>query len=283
VVEGDLEAALPPFRAAIEAGVQAIMVGHLVVPELDEAPATVSRPIVTGLLREELGFDGQVVSDALEMRAIADTAGIVEGAVRALAAGVDALCLGRVQGENVVESVHAAIVGAVRSGRLEEDRVAEAAGRARATTPRKETPSRELGREAARRALRVEGEVAVDAPPIVLELRPEPSIAAGPVGKGLGAELKRRMPETEVVVADQQIGIFQGEGEGRPLVLVLRDAARHDWQQRVAAGLLRVWPETVIVETGLPGWRPDGAMAWIETNGAARSSLAAAAELIAGR
>ena len=105
------------------------MTGHLLVPELDDVPATLSPRIVSGLLREELGFDGLVLSDALEMRAISGTVGLVEGALRALEAGVDALCLGRVQGEDVVESVHQAVVEAVLSGRISADRVAEAAAR----------------------------------------------------------------------------------------------------------------------------------------------------------
>jgi beta-N-acetylhexosaminidase len=280
VVQGDVDTALVPFRAAIDAGVQTVMTGHLVVPELDEAPATLSRRILGDLLRGELGFTGLVLSDALEMGAIARQVDIPEAAVQALEAGVDALCLGRVQGEGVVASVHSAILKAVASGRLEAERVSEAAARVTASTPRHATPDRELGLEAARRALRVEGDVALDSAPLVLELQPEPSIAAGPVGKGLGAELKRRAPETEVVVADREIRISQGDSERRPLVLVLRDAARHDWQQRVATKLLGAWPHAVVVETGLPGWRPDGASAWIETHGSARVNLEAAAERI---
>ena len=62
-----------PFRAAIEAGVATIMTAHVFVPALDEQrPATLSRRIVTGLLREELEFEGVILSDDLEMKAIAD-------------------------------------------------------------------------------------------------------------------------------------------------------------------------------------------------------------------
>src|SRR5207248_840352 len=74
--EGDLEAALVPFRAAIEAGVKSIMTAHIVVPSYGELPATVSRRLLTDLLRGELGFDGLVVTDALEMRGLADSVGI---------------------------------------------------------------------------------------------------------------------------------------------------------------------------------------------------------------
>ncbi|MDF2750084.1 MAG: glycoside hydrolase family 3 domain protein, partial [Gaiellaceae bacterium] len=129
VVGGDLETALAPFRAAVAADVQAVMTGHLVVPGFGEAPATISRELVTGLLRERLGFHGLVVSDALEMGALSATIGVAEGAVRAIAAGVDALCLGHRVGEDGAGAVLAALVAAAQSGRLEPDRLAEAAAR----------------------------------------------------------------------------------------------------------------------------------------------------------
>ena len=278
-VAGDLQEALLPFRAAIDAGVAGVMTGHLLVPELDDAPATLSPRIVSGLLREELGFEGLVLSDALEMRAVSGTVGLVEGALTALEAGVDALCLGRVQGEDVVESVHQAVVEAVLSGRLSADRVAEAAeriGRVAQRAPDRVTPNRALGVAAARRALRVRGDVAVSSPPLVVELQPEPSIAAGPGGHGLGTAIRNRVPDTDVIVLNEGSEPL-AVPEGRPLVLVLRDAARHEWQQRAATALA----PTVIVEIGLPGWRPDGVSAWIETNGAGRVNLEAAAEVIA--
>ena len=278
-VAGDLQEALLPFRAAIDAGVAGVMTGHLLVPELDDAPATLSPRIVSGLLREELGFEGLVLSDALEMRAVSGTVGLVEGALTALEAGVDALCLGRVQGEDVVESVHQAVVEAVLSGRIGADRVAEAAeriGRVAQRVQDQVTPDRELGVAAARRALRVRGDVAVSSPPLVVELQPEPSIAAGPGGHGLGTAIRNRVPDTDVIVLNEGSEPL-AVPEGRPLVLVLRDAARHEWQQRAATALA----PTVIVEIGLPGWRPDGVSAWIETNGAGRVNLEAAAEVIA--
>ena len=113
-VGGDLASALLPFRAAVAAGVQAVMTGHLLVPGLDDAPATISPPILSGLLRAGLGFDGLIVTDALEMRGSAGR-GVPEAAVLALAAGADALCLGHDLHEEAVEAVHAAIVDAVGS------------------------------------------------------------------------------------------------------------------------------------------------------------------------
>ncbi|MFF3438691.1 glycoside hydrolase family 3 protein [Streptosporangium sp. NPDC002721] len=122
---------LPPFRTAVAAGVRAVMCGHLLIPALDpENPATLSRRITTGLLREEMGFTGMIVTDAIEMRAVAALLPPGEIAVRALAAGADAICAGisAPGGENVHE-LRDAIVDAVREGRLGEERLAEAASR----------------------------------------------------------------------------------------------------------------------------------------------------------
>ena len=81
---------LRPFRAAIAGGVASIMTAHVLVPELDEElPASMSRPTVTGLLREAMGFRGVVVADDLEMKAVAERWPMGEVAVRAASAGVD--------------------------------------------------------------------------------------------------------------------------------------------------------------------------------------------------
>lgn len=83
----------PPFRAAVEAGVDAIMTAHIVFPALDPSgdPATLSRPIVTGLLRERLGFEGVVVTDALDMAGVRQKYGDDRVPVLALLAGCDQL------------------------------------------------------------------------------------------------------------------------------------------------------------------------------------------------
>ena len=74
--------ALEPFRAAIAAGVRSLMTAHIVVRSIGDEPATMSREVLHDLLRVELGFDGVVVTDALEMKAISETVGVEEGAVR---------------------------------------------------------------------------------------------------------------------------------------------------------------------------------------------------------
>ena len=86
---------LVPFRAAIAAGSRTIMTSHILLPQLDaEHPATFSARILQGLLRGELGFDGVIVTDALDMAGASGVHGIPEAAVRALAAGCDLLCIG---------------------------------------------------------------------------------------------------------------------------------------------------------------------------------------------
>ena len=253
--------ALPPFAAAVEAGVRGVMTAHIRFAALDDRAATVSAEVI-GLLRSELGFEGLVITDALEMRAISGTVGLEEGAVRALAAGADALCLGADVTREQVQGVQAAIARDVPEERLREAaaRVAETAAWASSPRPHRD---REAGAEAARLALRVEGDVSLNGEPLVVELRPEATIAAGEARHGLG-------------------GILVREGEQLPplddlrrVVIVVRDAHRHAWQRDlVPAG-------TLVVETGVPEWRPPDARGWIATYGAGRVNLEAAAELIA--
>lgn len=121
---------LVPFRAAVRTGVAAIMTAHIMFPELDpEHPATLSERVIHALLRDELGYDGVVVSDDLEMRAIADHYGVPDAAVRSIRAGCDQLLICH-HPELIAES-HAAIVAAVEKGTLDRARVMEAAARVR--------------------------------------------------------------------------------------------------------------------------------------------------------
>ena len=117
---------LPPFRAAIEAGVGMIMIGHLKVPALEPEPipATFSKRIVTDLLRKEMGFKGLVVTDALDMGALKTICSEGEAAVRCLEAGCDIL-LHPSEPLKVLE----VIVKAVDDGRLSLERIEEAYGR----------------------------------------------------------------------------------------------------------------------------------------------------------
>jgi beta-N-acetylhexosaminidase len=115
---------LVPFRAAIRSGLDAVMVGHLLVRAVDPRnPATLSPAVVGGLLRGRMGFDGLVVSDALEMGALAGTLSLPVAAERALAAGVDQLVF---SGHAAVPAVLDQLQRAVAGGRVSRARVREA-------------------------------------------------------------------------------------------------------------------------------------------------------------
>jgi beta-N-acetylhexosaminidase len=120
-----------PFRAAIAADVACMMTAHVLVPSLDEThPATLSRHIVSDLLRDELGFEGVIFTDDLEMKAIENRYTIGDAAVQAVAAGCDGLlvCSGKVEPHAVVLE---ALVHAVEDGRLPRKRVEDALRRHR--------------------------------------------------------------------------------------------------------------------------------------------------------
>ncbi|MFH9421006.1 glycoside hydrolase family 3 protein [Streptomyces sp. NPDC017529] len=107
----------PPFRAAIAAGVDSIMTAHIVVPAFDasEDPATLSRPILTGILRERLGYEGVVVTDSLGMQGVRDKYGDDRVPVLALKAGVDQLL-----NPPDIAIAYAGVLKAVRTGELAE-------------------------------------------------------------------------------------------------------------------------------------------------------------------
>ncbi|MEW1719385.1 glycoside hydrolase family 3 protein [Streptomyces sp. NPDC093109] len=112
----------PPFRAAIAAGTASIMTAHIVVPSLDpsEDPATLSRPIVTGILREQLGYDGVVITDALDMKGVREKYGDDRVPVLALKAGVDQLL-----NPPNLRLARDAVLAAVRGGELSVRRIEE--------------------------------------------------------------------------------------------------------------------------------------------------------------
>ena len=120
---------LLPFGDLVEAGVPALMTAHIVLDAVDAAaPATLSAPVLTGLLRERLGFEGLIITDALEMGAVTQGAGPGEAAVRAVEAGADVLLM-----PSDPRAAASALAQAVESGRLSRDRLLDSAARMIAT------------------------------------------------------------------------------------------------------------------------------------------------------
>nr|MDQ6919930.1 glycoside hydrolase family 3 protein [Candidatus Dormibacteraeota bacterium] len=274
--------ALEPFRAAIAAGVLSVMTAHLLVPSLDSLPATLSRRIVHDLLRNELGFEGLVVSDGIEMRAIVDGVGIVAGTVQALAAGCDAICIGGgLDTEAVVDQLRDGIVAAVGEGRLTEARLADAAQRIdRLAEWRLQQPTsaagadRAIGLRAAVRGLGAERRPRIGSDPVVVQLRERPNIAVGAVPWGvsehlaaLGAAPTRHEYDGPPVPVDELLRT----AAGRSLVIVVRDLHRHPWQLEAVEQLVAGRPDAVLVEMGLPALKPGGTGAWVRSHGASRA------------
>ncbi|WP_329523836.1 glycoside hydrolase family 3 protein [Streptomyces jietaisiensis] len=295
---------LAPFRAAIEAGTKAVMSAHILVPALDpQRPATLSGGILTDLLRKELGYEGLIVTDGMEMRAIAATYGIERGSALAIAAGADAICVGGgLADDETVRRLRDALVDAVRTGVLAESRLADAARRVRelarwtagaAASAAAEGPASasgtDIGLVAARRAVTVTRSpdfAPLTEAPYVAAFTPVANIAVGDETPwGVAAELARLLPGTTT-------GSFTGEtaGEqalaaagGRRVVAVVRDEHRYPWMARAVRTLLAARPDTVVVEMGVPQAAPRATL-HVATHGAARVCGIAAAEVItAGR
>lgn len=271
----ELEAVeLTPFRAGIAAGTRAVMTGHLLVPALDpDRLATVSPVITTDLLRGELGFTGTVVTDALEMRAVSGTVGMVEGFVLALAAGADAIETGAQDYPELMTAIPDAVAAAVDQGRLEVARVADAARRTAAlAVPANAAPDRvRPGLDpvaVAGRCLEVRGVLPRLVDPVVVECRPPGGMAGG--------ELPWSLPlaGAETVTVTGPDGFPSTDRlAGRPVVLVVRDPQRHAWQQPL------VDRAAVVVDCGWPTELAP-TVPVIRTRGIAPALLAAAARVL---
>ena len=304
---------LVPFKAAIAAGAKAVMTAHIMVPALDgDRPATLSQAVLD-LLRSApadggLGYQGLIVTDGIEMGAIADTYGTARGTVLAMKAGADAICVGGgLSDEETVIQLRDALVAAVRSGDLPEERLVEAAARVRDlgswTTEQAKlsgmiAPDLAIGLRAARRALRVtRAPGAVFAPiterPCVLSLSPVANIAVGQETPwGVAGMLGARFPGTkaedigpEDVTPDRLPALLErvaAVAAGRSLVVVVRDVHRHEWMSAALAGILAGRPDAAVVEMGVPQAAPSGAL-HIATHGAARVCGLAAVEVLTGQ
>ena len=272
------ERELVPFLAAAAAGVRAVMTSHILLPQVDpDAPATFSRRVLTGLLRDELGFDGVVVTDALDMAGAASPGGLPGSAVRALVAGCDLLCLGN---DNTAEQVDAIVAGvrdAVAEGRLRTDRLAEAVHRVRGLAqgrPTPEVPARSteaaladlmadawvLGTfDHSRRALdwcrRARGGF------VAVRLEDTPNIAVGVVPWGPD------LSDVPTLVLHPGDPVDLTALPDLPVLVVGRDVHRHPWARDVVDALRRDH-DTIVAELG---WRaPDHAYDDVATYGASR-------------
>jgi beta-N-acetylhexosaminidase len=275
----ELDAAeLPPFRAGIAAGVRAVMTGHLGVPALDpEQLATTSARITTGLLRERLAFTGAVVTDALEMGALAGTLGIERGFVAALDAGADAVETGAGEYPELVSTLPAAAVRAVHAGTLSLNRLRDAARRT-AELAKPAEPIAVPDPDVAPRCLEVRGTLPPMERPLVVEARPPANMASGELPWSLAEPLAERVRGVDAIAA---LGPVELDARDRTLVLVVRDPARHAWQRDLLHAAAE-HPRAVVVDVGWPTDLPAG-VPLVRTRGVAPGLLRAAAATLAAR
>lgn len=259
---------LVPFQAAIDAGVDAIMLAHLVVPALSDGLTSLD-PAVPRLLRgaregfggstgggapRGLGFDGALVTDALDMGAVLDRTGgdIGEAAVQALLAGADLLCLGSPAhiDEAAFAHVVASVEAAVDGGRLSRGRLAEAGARAarlrragavRATIDAALDAVAVVGAEATRRAASQRGDVTLTPGDGLLDLRFQAAYAASSTQAIAPALLT------------QALGLVPGEPEGRRVAVLTKDRSPE------VAELLARRPDAVVIHVGFPDAAPEAA------------------------
>jgi beta-N-acetylhexosaminidase len=288
---------LVPFQAAIGAGIRSVMTAHVVFSAVDPAPATVSHRLLTGLLREELGFGGVIVTDALEMAAIGDDETSAQGAVRSLAAGADLLCL---PGDAAAQLLaRQTLSDAIRDGAVPANRVEESAARVRALARWAQAspasaPEPALGADAAGRALIVDAPgVPLSAPPYVLDAGGKISSLLDDATGSLLGVLRRRAPAVDGIRLAEPAGAGLGQGPDdldaiierggtRPLVLVVRDAHRRPWQRQLLGRVLDRRPDAIVVGTGTAHDRHLAPGRYVGTLGAGRVNLEAVADVLLG-
>jgi beta-N-acetylhexosaminidase len=254
-----------PFEAGIAAGARAVMVGHLLVPALDrEWPASLSRRAIGDVLRRELGFEGVVVTDCLQMDAIAKGVGTVRSAVLALAAGADMLAISH--DLSIARAARDAIVAAVQSGELSRAALEAAAARVAGLrrdswAPFEEFDAREVAQHIARCAITlVRGSAALprDRPVNVISFE-------GGAGDGVAPDSaasvplhlalrRRRVPAELLRVAlapDEEmlenLCALVASQRDRSVVIVMRRAHVHEAQARAIDALLGLVPEAIVV------------------------------------
>jgi beta-N-acetylhexosaminidase len=283
---------LAPFRAAIDGGVDSILTAHLVADAVDDVPVSISASW-TEHLRAVMGFERVIITDALDMDAVAEGRGIhgvADAAVHALRAGADFLCLGSNFDDQMTTTVIDRVASELVNEQVKRDsiersivRVAALRRPAHAPTSSNANVDGAAARLVAERAVVIDGQLP-PGPFAVVECRPPGSTACFNVSWGIAGALSERGWPTASIAASDPIGpacaaALQMAGE-LPIVVVVRDQCVHPWQATVIDRLVVARPGSVaVVELGWPSDRPSGSAASVVTHGAARSSAQAVIDL----
>ncbi|MBX9471767.1 beta-N-acetylhexosaminidase [Microcella sp.] len=258
------ERELVPFAAAVSAGTRTVMTSHILLPDVDpDHVATFSNRVLQGLLRDELGFGGVVVSDALDMAGASAESGIPLAAARALAGGSDLLCIGTDNTDEQLDEIETAVADAVASGALTDARLADAAARVAALA----TESAELAAQLPvpewvtlddepqfdpallRSAIDVLPSTIVAPDRVLVVLQTVANIAVGVAPWGPQAAGAEVLVVTEAEGAE---AVVHSLPEGAQAVIVGQGIHRHDWTRAVAERVRAERPGTIVVEMGWP-------------------------------
>ncbi len=285
---------LLPFAAAIDAGCRAVMTSHVLVPQLDpNLPATMSRIILQQLLREELGFSGVVVTDALDMVGASGSLGMAGAAVAALRAGCDLLCLGTENTDTQLVEIEREVNGAIAEGTLRSERMEEAISRvgrlaenltmARATAGERfnggpDWPNSEAGLigtfdvqpGAADWRGRAAGRYSV------IRLEADPNIAVGPtpwgpfaaVAAAGAAQSRSTFAAQPVYSISTHRSTLPPVQAGDPVLVIGRDIHQHRFARQAIDRLRSARVDVLVVDMGWPS--DDRRYADVATFGASR-------------
>jgi beta-N-acetylhexosaminidase len=243
---------LPPFRAAIEAGARTVMTSHILLPQVDPSgPATFSSRILGDLLRGELGFDGVIISDALDMAGAAEfrhadgSIGIPAAAARALAAGCDLLCLGTGGSPAQLDAIADAVAG-IDPARLEaaSARVAALAASLRAAPATSATFDLDSARLAGGFAVDEGASPAPDAALVVVETTANIAVGFAPWGPAAAGADVRTIRAGEPLPADL--------APDAAVILVAKDVHRHPAVAALADVVRATRPGSLVVDMGWP-------------------------------
>jgi beta-N-acetylhexosaminidase len=267
-VEELLRREIVPFASAIDAGCRVIMTSHIMLPKLDSyLPATMSRAVLNDLLREELGFSGVVVSDALDMAGASGSLGMAGAAVAALRAGCDLLCLGTGNTDTQLAEIERAVSTAVADGDLASSRLSEAMDRVRRLASDLEAARRLAGQPPSVEPgwPRVEAELVhtFDLQPgaagwrarsagrfAVVRLEADPNIAVGTTPWGPFAADAFTAQSVYLITPEQsQLPSFQ---PGQPILVVGRDIHRHRFAREAVDQLRSAHADLLVVDMGWP-------------------------------
>jgi beta-N-acetylhexosaminidase len=253
MVLSDYESAhIAPFKDAIQAGADAIMIGHLVAEAIDpQHPASLSSKAIRDYLRKKLKFEGLVVTDALDMGAIGGPSKIHESALKALLAGADLLCFsGMGDQSQFVSSSFDWIKAAVEHEDLRLEYLNnsfEIASQLREKRNNKSTPTAVIDFNELIKGFEISGVVDLPAGPVnLVEIGTKPTIAAGDVSWGMHRELRAVGISCEIHASDAE------SLSSKKLVVAFRDAYRDEPLLATLNRLYERFPDAIFLDMGWP-------------------------------